>query len=95
MNWMLTSLSVFVAAGVADIFWAKYGLNVAAKNPIRSANWGSAIPLGTVVITLAFVGNPWYTIPYIMGCWVGSFLAVDHDARVWLFKSKANDATPD
>jgi hypothetical protein len=76
---LIQGLIVFVAAVIQDIFWAKYTVNAARHNAFMAATWGGLIPIAGAIAVIAYVQSGWYLIPYVLGSWVGTYYAVDHE----------------
>lgn len=81
MNPIFQGLIVYVAALVADVLWAKYTVNAAKKKALLAAAWGALIPVAGAVSVISYVESGWFLIPYVAGCFTGTYYAVDHEKR--------------
>lgn len=74
-------IGVFIAALFVDIAWTKYIIASAALNRWRGAIWSTFISLLVGVNIGAIALSLWYVIPSAIGGTIGTFLAIDHEAR--------------
>lgn len=75
-NFWLMSLFVFIATCFMDYYWAVCVKHVTDKNAISSANTAVYYWTATALVTVAYVKDPWYIIPFLAGTWVGTYVAV-------------------
>lgn len=66
-------VTLFVIYFIFDIVYAKYIISVNSLKALKSANYSVVLQILSVVGTLKFVDNVLYTIPILLGIWLGTY----------------------
>lgn len=61
---------------IFDILYAKYILSVSKLRAMRSANLSVVLQVLSVIGTLKYVDNILYTIPILVGIWMGTYFSL-------------------
>lgn len=67
---------VFVAYFVYDVLYAYYMISVTDLKAGRAASFGSVLYIIGAVGVLSYVENFLYTVPIVIGGWLGTYIAV-------------------
>lgn len=67
---------VFLVNFVLDIVWAKYTINIQARNPHWAGLWAVGIIAFSGSSVLLYVSQPWLLVPAALGAYVGTVWTV-------------------
>lgn len=76
-NWG-TGAIMFALSVLVDIFVVKHVHYVNRKSAAKASNSSVAISALGMISTLVFVDNPLYTIPILLGVWLGTYLPIKY-----------------
>jgi len=78
--WMM--LVSFILAVLTDAVWTKWSNAIKIHHAVYAANWSSLIYLFGIVYTLVVMEKDLLQIiAYVVGAWVGTYLAVWHNRK--------------
>jgi len=78
---LLLILAMFLAYFVYDWIWAHYMISVTNLKATSAATLGSVIYIIGVFGVLNYVENLLYTIPMVVGGWLGTYYAVKREKK--------------
>lgn len=80
---------VAIAMAVMDWCWTKYMMHAAAKRAAPAAWWSAAIIAVSAFSVTQYVQEPWLIPAALLGAWLGTFYAVQHDSGSYKPNDKA------
>jgi hypothetical protein len=76
-NWGIAAI-MFAISVLVDVFVVKHVHYVNNKRAAKASNSSVAISALGMISTLIFVDNPLYTIPILLGVWLGTYLPIKY-----------------
>lgn len=70
-------LFVFLAGAGIDLAWTRYIQSVHDKRRVAAANYSVAIAALSLLGVTTVVHDGWMSIPYLLGLWLGTYVAVE------------------
>lgn len=78
---LLLVAGVFVAYFIYDVLYAYYMISVTDLKPGHAASFGSVLYIIGAVGVLSYVENFLYTVPIVVGGWLGTYIAVQMEKK--------------
>lgn len=78
---LLTAAMIFFAYMLVDALYAYYTQMVIKKDPLKAANFGSAIYFISAIGVLTYIDNYLYIVPLVVVSWFGTYIVVRNDLK--------------
>ena len=83
-----TCIFLLVTYFIFDILYSKYILAVHKLRAVRSANLSVILQVLSVIGVLKYVDNILYTIPILIGIWLGTYTSLTISAKYEIKRKK-------
>ena len=78
---MLAWIGVFVFSSVLSVCWAKYLIEIEQRRAVRAALWDCGLVLGSALVIIGYVHDPWLLVPNLLGAFIGTYVTVKFTRR--------------
>ena len=81
-----TAIFIFFAYVLVDALYAYYTLEVTKRKPYSAATVGAIMYLIIAIGVINYIQNYLYLIPLVLGSWIGTFIVVKREQRIYKMK---------
>jgi len=80
-QFIITALTIFVAAGLTDIIWVYYIRRISQGRAFSAAMFATTTWLLGAYVVIEYVKDPMLLIPAAVGGLLGTYFAIRYDVR--------------